>query len=139
MKKLTLTAFAAVALALAGCKTTATKQAGLYYGGYRAAAEVIDRHAGNRESIETIADTIDIVLEQDEILFSALEEWYGKEKAKLGLDPIDQEFLDTLIVRPLWERIKSKYEGISLSLDNPDVQADILAFQAGLRRALSDF
>lgn len=126
-------------LALWGCASLSpVARTTLYYtAGYKATAEAVQHHPGNREAAAFIADTIETALAEEEIAYAAIEVWYRRERERLALDPIDRELLEMLVIKPLYENLKRKYGGVKLRMDNPDVRDAVEAFVSGVRAALA--
>ncbi len=121
-----------------GCETTSYKPALYYYGGYKATMQAIDHHEGNREVAEFIVEATDLLLAKRIVAYSLIEEWYAREREKLHMDAIDRDALELIVIKPLWEKLKSKYQGLSLNLDDPEIKQSVLSFQAGMKAALRD-
>ncbi len=120
----------------AGCETTASKQVGFEAAGYLAAEKAIEQDAENVERVQWVADAIDALLNEESILFSAVEDWYAANRGRIKLDAVELRFLELLLIEPAWEKLKAKYGGKLLDLQDDAVRADLLAFERGLRLAL---
>jgi hypothetical protein len=130
-----LLALVLVAMFAVGCET-AQKRAGFEAAGYLAASKAIAKDVENVEKVEFVADAIAALLEEESILFEAIETWYAKNRLKVKMDPVERRFLEVLFIEPAWEKLKSKYGGKLLDLQDERVRADLWAFEQGLRLAL---
>ena len=129
----------AFTLFLAGCETTGgtmAKRSALYHAGDRIATEVIDRHAGNREVVLVVAGTLRTAVGGKEISYGTVEVWYQDRKDELKLSEYDKQIVDAIIV-PFWEELKAKHPGKILVIADPEIRADVKAFELGLRSALN--
>lgn len=131
-----LLALVLVALFSYGCESTAAKRTGFEAAGYLAASKAIAKDAENVEKVEFVADAIAALLDEESILFEAIEEWYAENRLKVKMDPVELRFLEILFIEPAWEKLKAKYGGKLLNLKDEAVQADLWAFEQGLRLAL---
>ena len=134
-KRIILTLSVALCGLFQGCETSSIGTAAFYLGGYKATLEAIENDPDNEEIARFVVEYIDRIIVEDDVIFPAIEEWFAS--LDLGLDQIERKILNDLVFVPLWEELKAKYKGKSLSLDNPAVKQRILEFQAGMRTALS--
>lgn len=132
-----LLALVLVAMFSYGCESTAAKRTGFEAAGYLAASKAIAKDVENVERVEFVADAIETLrTKEDSILFEAIETWYAKNRGKVKLDSVELRFLEILFIEPAWKKLKAKYGGKLLNLKDEAVQADLWAFEQGLRLAL---
>ena len=123
-------AIIAIAFALTGCSTLKGPQGPivLYYAGAKVAEKA------DPSDVQFVADAIGHLLASDaeNIAYASVESWYAEYRLTLKLDPIDREVLEMLVVKPLWEKLKERFGGVSANLTDPQVRASLAAFQGGL-------
>lgn len=105
--------------------------------GYKAAKEAIRKDADNAAVAIFVADAIDVVMGEPEILYERVEAWYREQRERIRMDPIERELLEDLVIVPLWEELKRRYGGAALDLTDPRVRADLIAFKDGVRLAVA--
>lgn len=140
MKTIQKLLLAAVAvLFLSACETSNNpylRETGFKLGAYKAAREAIDHHPSNVEVVEGVVATIDLLLQEQSIVYTSIETWWAEEWPKVSMDPIEKELLEDLVIVPLWRKLKERHKGTVLDITNSQVRADIAAFKSGLQLAL---
>lgn len=120
----------------------ALRSTGFFYVGWKVASESIEHSRGNIEAVESIEKALGFLLQSDAkaIVYSYVEnDWYPDIRDKVNLPEIEKQLLEQLFVFPFWERMKEKYGGDSLKLDDPQVRADIASFARGLKEAVDTY
>lgn len=134
---LPVTLIALAAATFTGCENTQLRETAFWYGGYKAAAEVVENHEANREAVQFVIDGIDVLLGENEVAYRMIEDWWSEAKTLIEMEPVEMGLIEQLFIVPAWERLKAKYGGVKLDLTNEQVASDLRAFQRGLRMALA--
>lgn len=126
---------------MTGCLETlqdnpALRNTGFYYAGWKVASETIEHSRSNAEAVQAVEKAIGTLLaeDRDSILFEVIEEWYEVQRETVALPEIEKQLLEEIFIIPFWNRMKEKYGGTFLVLDDPHVRADLASFARGLNQ-----